>query len=497
MVDPTTLDILGSSIARFTSSEKEDTLALVIAWAAAEPHRVGEVALMDADSGTLVLGRGDSAGSERIRFYRQRPGIFDVMPPLMSPGLSREQLRIRLEDGRLHIERIGKCAMEVHGERVDRAILGPGDTLLLKGQLLLFCTLRPYRMRPLRSTLIAPTHTFGDMDAHGIVGESPATWHLRDQLAWLGQVDEHTLVCGGSGAGKELCARAVHALSSRAAGPFIARNAATIPHSLIDAELFGNVKGYPNPGMPERPGLIGAADRGTLFLDEIGELPQNLQANLLRVLDESGEYHRLGASAATFSNFRLLGATNRDPGELKHDLAARLVLRMVVPGLNERREDIPLLVNHLLRRAAEKNPEATRRFGHASGDGTRELRVKARLIEYLLRYPYRTNIRELDALLWQAMSASAGDSLDWPDNAPKLPSSSKEETAVQPAVEMDTQVSDRHDSAIPSDENEPAKAQIQASLKEHGGNIVRTARALGLSSRYVLYRLMRKYGIEG
>jgi DNA-binding NtrC family response regulator len=322
------------------------------------------------------------------------------------------------------------------------------------------------------------------------VGESPAVWNLRDQLAWIARADEHTLVLGGSGSGKELCARAIHARSTRASGPFVARNAATIPAGIVDAELFGNVKGYPNPGMPERPGLVGAADGGTLFLDEIGELPQALQANLLRVLDEGGEYHALGGSTARRSRFRLLGATNRDPGALKHDLAARLVLRVDVPGLDARRDDIPFLVRHLLQRAADKSPEALRRFLPSTSG--REPRIKASLVDHLLRATYATNIRELDALLWRAMSESSGDAIAWPHASPAMgpgppgPPSSEPSAAPEPAAP-----------ATVADAPEPSEAEIRASLAEQRGNVVRTAQALGLSSRYVLYRLLRKHGIEG
>jgi DNA-binding NtrC family response regulator len=374
--------------------------------------------------------------------------------------------------------------MEIRGQPVDRAVLAPGDTLLLKGQLLLFCTRRPRRLAALQSAAIADAPAFGRPDAHGIVGESPATWRLRDQLAWLARADEHTLILGESGAGKELCPRAIHAQSTRARGPFVARNAATIPHGLVDAELFGNVKGYPNPGMPERPGLIGAADGGTLFLDEIGELPHGLQASLLRVLDDGGEYMNLGGAAVKRSRLRLLGATNRELTALKHDLAARFVLRLEVPGLDERRDDIPLVMHHLLRRTAAKSPEATRRF-LAPGGG--ELQVKASLVAHLLQARYTTHVRELAALLWRAMSTSTGSAIEWageaPASGPGAPSPDTEESA-EALVD---------DPSVP----EPSEAEVRAALAAHGANIVRTAKALRLSSRYVLYRLMRKHGIEG
>src|SRR5262249_49824490 len=151
----------------------------------------------------------------------------------------------------------------------------------------------------------------------------------------------HVLLVGPSGCGKELAAQAIHARSTRASRKLVSRNAATLPPGLIDAELFGNVANYPNAGMAERPGLIGEADGSTLFLDEIGELPETLQAHLLRVLDEGGEYQRLGDARRRKSDLRLVAATNRSIDELKPDLAARLPLRVALHGLDERPEDIP------------------------------------------------------------------------------------------------------------------------------------------------------------
>jgi DNA-binding NtrC family response regulator len=479
--NPPTIETGSSNV---TAQGEGEIPALMIAWCAAEPGRIGEVALFEDEGSALILGRGEieGEGGGRVSFHRQRPGLLERMPALQSPGISREQLRIGVVGGRLMVEQIGRCPLLVKGERVTRAPIEPGESLLLKSQLLLFCTRRPRRLPPLRSASLADLPLFGEADAHGLVGESPASFRLRDQIAWLAQADEHTLLLGGSGSGKELAARAVHALSAgRARGPFVARNAATIPAGLVDAELFGNVKGYPNPGMPERPGLVGAANGGTLFLDEIGELPLALQANLLRVLDEGGEYHALGASSARRSHFRLIGATNRDAASLKHDLAARLVLRLELPDLEARRDDIPLLIRHLLRRAALKSPTAMARFLEPKGEGPPEVRVKANLVEQLLRIRFSTNVRELDAALWRAMSTSEGDSIGWSEAvAPPRASS------APPAEE----------SAAPSEHEPPTDAEIRAALATSGGNIVRAAQALGLANRYVLYRLMRKLGIE-
>ena len=492
-----TLDV-DRSTSPFSAADRE-VLALMIAWAPAEPSRVGEVALFEPEDGARILGRGDLSGAgERVWFQRQRPGVSERTGPLASPGLSREQLRVRAESGSLRVDRVGKCPVLLAGRPVDTCVLRPGDALVLRGQMVLYCTRRPWSMAPLTSARLEDAPVFGAPDKHGIVGESPATWHLRDRLAWTAGAEEHTLLLGGSGSGKELCARAIHALGARRKGPFVARNAATIPASLVDAELFGNVKGYPNPGMPERPGLVGAADGGTLFLDEIGELPSELQANLLRVLDEYGEYHSLGATHARRSSFRLVGATNRDPSALKHDLAARLVVRLTVPGLGERRDDIPFLVRHLLARAAERSPAATGRFTASGEEGPR---VKASVIEGALRHPYTTNIRELNGLLWSAMSASPGDAIEWSD-----PSMSEKAAAV--SARGGDAVSARggdgvsaartpEDSAPaePPAAPEPTESEIRAALAANRGNILHTARALGLTSRFVLYRLMKRHGI--
>lgn len=183
----------------------------------------------------------------------------------------------------------------------------------------------------------------------------------------------------------------------------------TLPPSLLDAELFGHARDYPASGMPERPDLVGAAGRGHLLLDEIGELGTDLQAHLLRVLDAGGQYQRLGESQPRQADLRLIGATNRDPGALKHDLLARCGFRIVVAGLEARRSDIPLLVREHLGRTAREAPEVLARF-RAAARGSRPL-VEPRLLDALLRHEYAEHTRELHRLLGIALTSSPGDYL--------------------------------------------------------------------------------------
>jgi Sigma-54 interaction domain len=333
--------------------------ALVIAWSLAEPWRVGQVAFFDERRASWVLGRGVGEDLERVVFHQQRPGSLSSAEPLAGRGLSRRQLSIVVHADHLALERLGRAALAVNGEVSSKASLRAGDVLSLEGELVMLCAERGRGAISTRGT--PPPFDFGAPDAFGIVGESPRAWLLRDEIAFVARRTQHVLIHGPSGTGKELAARAVHLESERRRGPFVSRNAATLPPGIIDAELFGNVKNYPNAGMPEREGLVGAAEGGTLFLDELAELPETLQAHLLRLLD-SGEYQRLGDSRVRRADLRVLGATNRTIDAIKHDLTARFGLRLEMPGLDGLREDIPLIVRHLLTIAAERDPDLLSRY---------------------------------------------------------------------------------------------------------------------------------------
>jgi DNA-binding NtrC family response regulator len=484
----TTVSLVGDPLVP-EQEDSRDVPVLVIAWSAEEPGRVGEVAFAGPLGQPLVLGRGDDGAPDRVRFFRQRPQKLEEGPPLEGRALSRRQLVIKRFAGGLEVERVGRCVLVVNGAPLDRAAVTPGDVLWLRGQLVLFCALRPAKLPAARYFPDDLWGPFGEPDKLGMLGESPGMWKLRDQVAFAAKSGAHILIRGASGTGKELAARAVHRLSPRASKALVSRNAATFPSGLIDAELFGNVKNYPNPGMPERPGLIGQAHGGTLFLDEIGELPEDMQAHLLRVLDEGGEYQKLGEATPRKSDLRLIGATNRSPEALKHDLLARLAVRIELPALDERREDIPLLVRHLVLRAAEKSPEIGGRFvARPAGAAERhEVRVDGALIEALLRRRFGTNVRELDALLWQCMSESTGDVISMTE-ALATPTLDSMPIELVPALRA------APPPRVPG--REPSADEIRASVLKENGNVRRAAEALGLPSRYALYRLMRKHGID-
>ncbi|HEU4733143.1 MAG TPA: sigma 54-interacting transcriptional regulator [Kofleriaceae bacterium] len=464
--------------ARTGPRESPEVLALVLAWSREEPSRAGEVALITSEQ---ILGRGPQRPEDllpRTELIQQRPGTNTTMPPLDSLHVSRAQLRLLPMASSLLISSIGLCPLRVNGERVVRAEVRAGDIVQLEHELVFLVARRPERMPALRSARLEDELAFGAADRFGFVGETPAAWALRDRLAFVARAEGHVLVRGASGTGKELCAAAIHGLSSRGARAMVARNAATFPDGLVDAELFGNARNYPNPGVAERDGLIGEADGTTLFLDEIGELPQALQAHLLRVLDRKGEYQRLGESRVRSADLRVVAATNRAVSELKHDFAARFTLEVEIPPLSARAADVPLLVRHVLLRAADGNEEVRRRFFEPRGDAI-EPRVDPGLIDRLLRHELRTNTRELVQLLWQALAESSGDVIELtPGVAQRLAHSPPGSAAgATPSGEID-------------------RAQIEAALAAANGNVTRAARALGLKNRFVLYRLMKKVGVD-
>ena len=445
-----------------------DALALVVIWSKNDGARLGETIFPKHGA---VFGRGPlaDANEERVGFVRQSPGKNRPAPDLDNPFASRRQVRFEFADpDTLNVEAVGKRALRVGDVEMKAATIREGDVFDIDGLFSFYCMRRPIVLADLGAEVMPPE--FGHSDAFGIVGEGPTVWGLRGNVAFLGRRNAHVLVTGASGSGKELVAQAIHRLSSRSKKQIVARNAATFPTGLIDAELFGNLQNYPNTGMPERPGLIGQADGSTLFLDEIGELPTEMQAHLLRVLD-GGEYQRLGESKRRVADIRLVAATNRSPDELKEDLGARLALRLHLAGLDERREDVTLLARHLLLRTAARDPQLGETFFEGWNGTTGEPRLTPDFARSLVQHQWTTNVRELEALLLRSAGASRGRELELTEDVRRL---------IKIPVKEATEVT---------------AEEIRDALARHGGVKDKAWRELRLPSRHALHRLMKKLNI--
>jgi transcriptional regulator with GAF, ATPase, and Fis domain len=246
-----------------------------------------------------------------------------------------------------------------------------------------------------------------------IVSKSNLFQKVLQQIEKVAATDATVLILGESGTGKELLARAVHNISNRSKRPLVKVNCATLPSNLIESELFGHEKGAFTGAMDRKIGRFELADGGTIFLDELGELPIELQAKLLRVLQE-GEFERLGNSKTLKVNVRVIAATNRnlqlaiERKEFREDLFYRLnVFPITCPPLRDRKEDIPLLVKHFLQKFEGKMVKKI-------------TTVPDRVMDALCAYHWPGNIRELENLIERAMILSPGNELSYGEWLPAV-----------------------------------------------------------------------------
>jgi two-component system response regulator AtoC len=310
----------------------------------------------------------------------------------------------------------------------------------------------------------------------GIVGRSP---RIAQALTLADKVARHpstVLITGESGTGKELIARHIHDASPRASRPFVAVNCAAIPEALLESELFGHAKGAFTGATAERQGLFEEAHEGTLFLDELGDLPVPLQVKLLRALQE-GEVRRVGDNASRSVDVRLVAATARDlesdvaEGKVRADLYYRInVVRIHLPALRERSEDIPELVRHFIERF-------NRRLGmRVTGATPAAMRA-------LVEYPWPGNVRELENVVERAMVLTDGTQL----GVEQLP------TLAAPIARSDASTSPL-DLSVKRRTEELERALIKEALERTRGNRTRAAKLLDLSHRALLYKI-RDYGL--
>ncbi len=304
----------------------------------------------------------------------------------------------------------------------------------------------------------------------GLDGSGKAMEDLRALVARLAPSEATVLVLGESGVGKEVVARALHTLSGRASGPFVEVNAGSLPATLFEAELFGARKGAFTGAEATREGLFQAADGGTLFLDEVGEVPMESQAKLLRVL-ENREVKMLGDTRLRRVDVRVVAATNRDleaevaAGRFRKDLFFRLsVVPLRVPPLRDRMEDLPLLVESLLRRLSPSRP----------------FRLTPEALKRLLAHDWPGNVRELRNALERAVVLARGEELGPEDFLLDVPGAQSAHSGPFMGAKKEVLAAFE-------------KAYVRRALDESGGNVSLAARRAGLD-RKNFQVLMKKHG---
>jgi two-component system response regulator HydG len=322
----------------------------------------------------------------------------------------------------------------------------------------------------------------GQVDAafgfEGIIGESPAMRQVITMVKQLAPSTLPVLVTGESGTGKELVAHAIHKLSKRASRRYVTFNAAGQAESLLEDQLFGHVRGAFTGADKDREGVFEYADKGTVFLDEIGDMPVNMQPKLLRVL-ETGDVVRLGSNENRKVDVRVVSATNRDlkkaaaEGQFREDLYFRLKgAEIHIPPLRERREDIPLLVNHAIGKYA------------AELGRTRPTITQPALLR-LVAYDWPGNVREVFQLMHRMTVMAQGDAIDLRDIPDEIRSADDSgENHAQSRAGL---------AGVGLDKLE--KEAIRQTLAMTAGNREQAAQMLGIGER-TLYRKLKEYGLR-
>jgi len=325
-----------------------------------------------------------------------------------------------------------------------------------------------------------------------ILGQAPAMQEVFRAIGRLSQSHATVLITGESGSGKELVAHALHRHSPRAAGPFIALNTAAIPKDLLESELFGHERGAFTGAAAQRRGRFEQADGGTLFLDEIGDMPAELQTRLLRVLSD-GQFYRVGGHTPIKVNVRVIAATHQDlevrvrEGLFREDLFHRLnVIRLRLPALRERREDIPLLLRHFMQRSA------------------RELGMEAKgvsdaALKTLVNLPWSGNVRQLENVCHYLTVMAPGQVVEVGDLPTDLMQGAAEQTGGDwlqgLAAEASARLA-RGEAAILDDLTQAyEKTLIEVALRHTGGRRIEAAHLLGWG-RNTLTRKIHELGMD-
>ncbi len=431
------------------------------------------ILIMDKDRGVHAVNRviEQTFGTAKLETVRMRSGeLLKCIHALEKPG------------GCGFSDFCGECqinqtaAAAINGEKVFRnraqvQLIGEGQTrhqvllvsaapMELEGRRFAVVVLEDItELNELRRRL-KTEHSFS-----GIVGRDPAMLDIFATIREVVDFNIPILIQGESGTGKELVASAIHNEGPRANRPFVPVNCGALPEGLIESELFGHVKGAFTGAVRDKKGRFELADGGTLFLDEVGELPKSIQPKLLRVLQE-GKFEPVGGETTIGVDVRIVTATNKDlkqemkRNNFREDLYYRInVVPILIPPLRKRKNDIPLLVDHFLKKAEQE--------GHPSPGASSEA------LALMVEYPWPGNIRELQSAIWFGIIKSKGAVMQIHDLPMELQQWHRDAPARGPSPKLND-------------------GMVRQALQSAGGNKAKAARLLGVG-RATLYRFLTDY----
>ncbi len=338
-----------------------------------------------------------------------------------------------------------------------------------------------------RTQVFDPARLLAQVELPGFICASRAMSNVLEQIHKIRSSDVTVLITGESGTGKELIARAVHAGSSRRSNVFLPFNCSAAPHDMIESQLFGFRRGAFTGAVSNSEGIIRAAEHGTLFLDEIGDLPLTLQPKLLRFLQE-GEIHPIGESQPQRVDVRVLAATNSEleravsEGRFREDLFHRLnVIRVHVPPLRQRREEIPALINHYLNQYQQESTK-------------REIRLSEETVDLMVVYDWPGNVRQLCNEVRRLVTYSESGAIVTPESlSSEIVRASRglEPTLTTPGKPTEPMLMSADSATIAEAVEELERRMIQAALRRCSGNIARAAKELGLSRKGLYLKMDR------
>lgn len=387
---------------------------------------------------------------------------------LKDPAVSRHHLTLKIDSVGVRVVDAGsRNGTTVDGTRIRDAYARPDSSIVVGGSTL--------RLRMLEDFVDFPLSTRERLC--GMVGRSVAMRRFFAIVERVAPTDDPVLVEGETGTGKELAAEALHEESTRAQGPFVVLDCAAISPNLVESELFGHVKGAFTGAIGDRAGAFEQADGGTLFIDELGELPLNLQPRLLRALERQ-EVRRVGSNATRKVDVRVVAATNRSlseevaRGSFREDLYYRIaVLRVVLPPLRERSDDIPLLVSHFC--------------AHHAGRSGRSVELPPRVVDAFSKNAWPGNVRELRNAVARALSLGT---------SAEFASSSAGDAERLPSVAIDLDVPFKVARERVTEMFE--QSYLKAMLEMTDGNVTRAADLAGVD-RKLIQRAIKRYGLRG